>query len=366
MDRFNTLSPVQSQFPNEPYYSIVEPQGCFVPTKPLPFIQKNDVTRHHYIVPSFAAVGESQAKVMKLIFNYTDSTSFKPKEEYERTIPWHIDGNSSLVTLSQHTSAGRENPVTRNYLLGLGQRLGITTIIVIVSIEVINTIYPLLDNLVKSMEVCNTSNLIEQDQATWWSRVVIIVNQQHGVTDQAAYNQRKEILTVEMPRIQERYRLSHPLSVLFLSTLVYDNIKNPSQAFHYKSCCQRILWQMMEKHMLSGRWCSELISLQNRVDTNLNGGSLLNVLNEDDESSSSSDDALFKTVIDYVDGKKKKPVKRKNTPAPALPPIPAEHAAPPSTLQRRATRRQIQIQTQKLHSHDGDDGTTLPVSDRRS
>lgn len=60
----------------------------------------------------------------------------KPKEEHERTIPWHIDRNSSLVTLSQYTSLGQDNPVSRNYLLGLGQRLGITTILVIVSIEV--------------------------------------------------------------------------------------------------------------------------------------------------------------------------------------------------------------------------------------
>lgn len=60
----------------------------------------------------------------------------QPKEEYERTIPWTIDDNSSLVTLSQYTSLGQETPVTRNYLIGLGQRLGITTIIVVVSIEV--------------------------------------------------------------------------------------------------------------------------------------------------------------------------------------------------------------------------------------
>lgn len=205
------------------------------------------------------------------------------------------------------------------------------------------------------MEISNTSNLLRQDQPTWWSRVVIIINQQHGVSDHAAYNQRKEILTNEMPRIQERYRLSQPLSVLFLSTQVHDKLINTSQAFHYKSCCQRILWQMMEKHMLSGRWSSEFITLQNRVDSNMNGGSLLNVLNEDDESSSSSDDALFKTVIDYVDGKKRKPVKKRNPP-----PIPLDHITPaPSTLQRRATRREIQIQ--KLHSHDGDNGTSLPL-----
>lgn len=223
-----------------------------------------------------------------------------------------------------------------------------------------NTVYPLLDNLVKAMELSNTSNLIQHDQATWWSRVVLIINQQHGVTDQAAYDQRKEILTMEMPRIQERYRLSQPLSVLFLSTLVHDSIKNPTQAFHYKSCCQRILWQMMEKHMLSGRWSSELISLQNRVDTNLNGGgSLINILNEDDETSSSSDDAIFKTVINYVDGKKKRPVKRR-----VPPPVPVEHAPTPSSLQRRATRRHIQ--TQKLHSHDGDNGSSLPLSIRRT
>jgi hypothetical protein len=72
-DRPNSISPVQQQFSShqppyiptvEPYlpqrsagyYSIVEPNGCFVPTQPLSFIQKTDVTKHHYVIPTFAMV----------------------------------------------------------------------------------------------------------------------------------------------------------------------------------------------------------------------------------------------------------------------------------------------------------------------
>ncbi|KAI9329593.1 hypothetical protein BD770DRAFT_334006 [Pilaira anomala] len=317
--------------------SIIEPTGCFVPIKSLPFIQKNEITKNHYVVPSFAMAGESQAEVMSLLFNQKDPAAFKPKEEYERTVPWHIDGNSSLVTLFQHTSLGQENPVTRNCLVGLGQRLGITSIIIIVSIETIGTVYPLLDNLVNSMALETNPSNSQTEQPSWWSRVILIINQQHTVNDQATINQRRSILTEEIPRIQARYKLSNPLSILFLSTTLYCQLKDYTvQQVRYKSCCQRILWQMMEKHMLSGRWSSEFISLQTRT-TNTTTTSLINVLNEDDESSSSSDDAIFKTVIDFENGKRKK-------------------------MTKKATRRQVQ----KLHSHDGDNGTSLPTTIIRS
>lgn len=36
--------------------SIIEPTGCFVPIKSLNFIQKNEITKNHYVVPSFAMV----------------------------------------------------------------------------------------------------------------------------------------------------------------------------------------------------------------------------------------------------------------------------------------------------------------------
>lgn len=35
---------------------MIDPNGCFVPSKPLPFIQKTDVTKHHYVIPTFAMV----------------------------------------------------------------------------------------------------------------------------------------------------------------------------------------------------------------------------------------------------------------------------------------------------------------------
>jgi hypothetical protein len=196
------------------------------------------------------------------------------------------------------------------------------------------------------------TNLLQQDQPSWWSRVVLVINQQHGVSDQTAYAQRKSVLVDQMPRIQERYQLSHPLSTLFVSTQVYNQIKNTEQGALYKISCQRILWQMMEKHMLSGRWCSELLTLQNRMNSTKNNNTNMNVLNDEEDSSSSSDEVLFNTVIDIVDGKVSKPAKKKKKQK-----KPQHNTAGTSQLQRRNTRRQ----TQKLHCHDGDDGTTLPL-----
>ncbi|KAI8047532.1 uncharacterized protein B0P05DRAFT_459512, partial [Gilbertella persicaria] len=263
--------------------------------------------KHHYVVPTFAMAGQSQADVIKLLFNQVDHAPFAPKEEYERTIPWHIDQNNSLVTLSHYTCLGKENPVSRNYLLSLGQRLGVTTILVITDEHTSDTVYPLLDALTKAMELNTHADKLTK-QPSWWNRVVLVINQQHDVSDQIAYTQRKNILVGDMPRIQERYRISQPLSTLFVSTQVYDQIKQTQEGVHYQRCCQRILWQMMQKHTLSGRWCSELSTLQNRMNSTSN---TLNILTEDDESSSSSDESLFVTVIDYVDGKIKKPTKKK-------------------------------------------------------
>jgi hypothetical protein len=288
-----------------------------------------------------------------------------------------------LITLSQYTSLGKDNPVSRNYLLGLGQRLGITTILVIVSIEVMcvlynhlyqlsanmlllfsDTVYPLLNSLVKAMELAtDASELSEQDQPSWWKRVVLVINQQHGVSDQIAYAQRKSVLIDQMPRIQERYQLSHPLSTLFISTQVYDQIKNTEQGVQYKTSCQRILWQMMDKHMLSGRWCSELLTLQNRMNSGKNNNGTLNILNdEEDDSSSSSDDVLFRTVIDIKDGKVTKPSKKKKKKPQQNSSTTTSTTTGKSQLQRRNTRRQIQ----KLHCHDGDDGTALPLPFRHN
>lgn len=69
----NSLSPINLQFSPQNiippidsyqqkrhtsmiYPSVINPNGCFVPSKPLPFIQKNDITRHHYVIPTFAMV----------------------------------------------------------------------------------------------------------------------------------------------------------------------------------------------------------------------------------------------------------------------------------------------------------------------
>lgn len=192
----------------------------------------------------------------------------------------------------------------------------------------------------KALEIdAKPNNLIQKDQASWWSRVIVVVNQQYGVSPQAAYAQRKAFLVNEMPRIQEKYGLSQPLSTLFLSTQIHDQLQD--KGLQYKQCCQRILWQMMQKHTLSGRWCSEIVSLQSRMNS-LSSTATINILTEDDESDTSSDeeDGMPK-IINYVDYKVVKTVEKPKKQAP---------------LQRRATRRLVQ----KVHCYDGDDGTSLP------
>lgn len=56
----NTTSPIysyqQKRHTLTRYSSVIDPNGCFVPSKPLPFIQKNNITKHHYVIPTFAMV----------------------------------------------------------------------------------------------------------------------------------------------------------------------------------------------------------------------------------------------------------------------------------------------------------------------
>lgn len=73
LERPNTLSPVQAQFqqnmtlPREQH--MIEPTGCFIPVKTLSFIRKSEITRHHYVVPTFAMVSKTIGK--KLISLHT-------------------------------------------------------------------------------------------------------------------------------------------------------------------------------------------------------------------------------------------------------------------------------------------------------
>lgn len=55
----NTLSPLRQSFQQPPFAEhVIEPTGCFVPVEPLPGVQKTELTKHHYVVPTFAMVLE--------------------------------------------------------------------------------------------------------------------------------------------------------------------------------------------------------------------------------------------------------------------------------------------------------------------
>jgi hypothetical protein len=65
----NTISPIRQSFQYANFTEqLVEPTGCFVPSKPLPFIQKTEVTKHHYVIPTFAMVLVNKNK-NKVLFN---------------------------------------------------------------------------------------------------------------------------------------------------------------------------------------------------------------------------------------------------------------------------------------------------------
>lgn len=204
-----------------------------------------------------------------------------------------------------------------------------------------DTAYYLLDNVARLI-----GNNAKETDNSHWSRVILVVDQQHGIDDQIAYSQRKSFLIHEMPRIQQRYNLTQPLSMLFLSTQVYHQIENISRGADYKRCCQRILWQMMYKHNLSGRWGTETAESQGRLNS-MNAHTTVNILTEEDESSSSSDEDSFgPQIINYVDFKE---VKTKKL-------IKKKHDTQVPQLQRRVTRRMFQ----KLNCYDDDNGRSLP------
>lgn len=181
----------------------------------------------------------------------------------------------------------------------------------------------------------------DQDHdSLFWSRIILVIDQEHRIDDQRAFSQRKLFLINEMPRIQKYFQLSRPLSVLFLSTQVYEQIQDIPRGADYKRCCQRILWQMLHSYSLCGRWGTATEDTASQKGTH----TMVNILTEDDESSSSSDDDFIgPQVINYVDFKevKTKKLKKQQT-----------------QLQRRVTRRAFQ----KLNCYDDDDGKSVPNS----
>lgn len=175
-----------------------------------------------------------------------------------------------------------------------------------------------------------------------WSRIILVVDQEHGLTDPIAYNQRKSFLIHVMPKIQKKFGLSRPLSVLFLSTQVYHQIKDINRGSDYKQCCQRVLWQMLQKHNLSGRWGTETEYPQSRASSH----TTVNILTEEDDSSSSSDEESFgPQVTNFVDFKEVKTEL-----------LLQKKKAAPTKLQRRVTRRVYQ----KLNCYDDDDAQSMP------
>ncbi|CEI96055.1 hypothetical protein RMCBS344292_10225 [Rhizopus microsporus] len=236
---------------------LIEPAGCFIPCKRETFSAGSYERFHHFVVPVYAMTGESHTNTIQLLFNYTNTCATYQGDE--KSLTWSIDQNQSLITLIQHS------------------------------------LYTLLDNLSQSIEQTHTSS------CSWWSRVILVIDQKRLQSDNSVYAERKLFLAHEMPNIMRRYNLQDPLSVLFISASTLQDVTNIAQREQYRLHCQRTLWHMIERHSR----CNRYTTLNIPRDTEEQGDD-----DDDDASSCSSDEAYaFATVIHYENGVRKKPQK---------------------------------------------------------
>ncbi|KAG1461246.1 hypothetical protein G6F46_003552 [Rhizopus delemar] len=301
-------------------HTTVEPNGCFVLCKNgCSTFQTTVQCHHHFIVPVFAIAGNQFANMLQLLFNYKEVDALTPKEDCEKTIAWQIDNNQSLVTISEFTYQDdhKDSSDLKQPLENLRQRLGITTILVTAPYGSISELYTLLDKLALSANEHKHSDL-----CSWWGRVVLVIDQQNLMNDGKVYDERKLFLMIEMPKIMSRYQLSEPLSILFVSTESFDEIKHTPYGGYYKLYSQRILWRMMEMHTLCKKWIYHDLGYTADDD-----------LWDEDASSSCSDDMyMMATVIEYENGKRR----------------------------RQKTNTQSIPNHEKLNCFPGDDGSSLP------
>ncbi|CAO3662367.1 hypothetical protein CU097_001771 [Rhizopus azygosporus] len=272
---------------------LIEPAGCFIPCKRETFSAGSYERFHHFVVPVYAMTGESHTNTIQLLFNYTNTCATYQGDE--KSLTWSIDQNQSLITLIQYVYEPAM-VIAQPYLSdNVRKRLGLTSTLVIVPSNTMHSLYTLLDNLSQSIEQTHTSS------CSWWSRVILVIDQKRLQSDNSVYAERKLFLAHEMPNIMRRYNLQDPLSVLFISASTLQDVTNIAQREQYRLHCQRTLWHMIERHSR----CNRYTTLNIPRDTEEQGDD-----DDDDASSCSSDEAYaFATVIHYENGVRKKPQK---------------------------------------------------------
>ncbi|RCH97040.1 hypothetical protein CU097_002115, partial [Rhizopus azygosporus] len=166
----------------------------------------------------------------------------------EKSLTWAIDQNQSLITLIQYVYEPAK-VISQPYLSdNVRKRLGLTSTLVIVSSNTMHSLYTLLDNLSQSIEQTHTSS------CSWWSRVILVIDQKRFQSDNSVYAERKLFLAHEMPNIMRRYNLQDPLSVLFISASTLEDVTDTAQREQYRLHCQRTLWHMIERHSRCNRY----------------------------------------------------------------------------------------------------------------
>ncbi|KAF7726480.1 hypothetical protein EC973_008715 [Apophysomyces ossiformis] len=209
-------------------------------------------TQPHFVIAAFGHTKHGKHDTMRLFFRDKVDAS-QGNQLRERTRLWRVhDKMATLTTIQMPDELLEENQYMENtnYLNGLlGNRLGITTILAITSVESrLNSIFELLDSILMTLPGnSRTTN--------WWDRLVLVFNQGENRLERVM-QQRESMIKYILPDIQRRYALPHAPSIMFISTRTYKDMERRSRfsAEEYENSCRQILWRIVSGHSMQG-WC---------------------------------------------------------------------------------------------------------------
>ncbi|KAG0183211.1 hypothetical protein DFQ28_000082 [Apophysomyces sp. BC1034] len=245
--------------------------GAFLPTCSLgsPILPE-----HNLILSLLRLVRPDMIKQMLLrgthVFLFL--SGFQGNQLCERSRIWRVNDMSAMLTVVQlPDELVEEEQQTANirYLNGLlGNRLGITTILAMTSIESrLANIFELLDGILMSLPN-------KQHMTSWWDRLVLVFNQGENRLDRVM-QQRETMVNHILPDIQRRYGLSRAPSIVFVSTKTYEEMQQRSNisAEQYRTTCQQMLWRIVSGHSTQGWWRGDAVVPEEARSTDASIGS---------------------------------------------------------------------------------------------
>ncbi|KAI9027321.1 hypothetical protein CLU79DRAFT_741338 [Phycomyces nitens] len=187
---------------------------------------------------------------MRILFN-SNIGSMQGNQTVERTSYWQVDSLSDMVTLVQFPEPSLEEcHQTLSYMDKLlGYCLGLTSIILMVPTETviseIEELFELIDHLSTTMETIDPSS-------SWWSRILIIFDDKETDETMVAEH-RAGILRIQLPCIQEKYRLEKAPAFMFINSNASSFLDETDSA-RYQLECQRIFRYLVQSHHQDGWW----------------------------------------------------------------------------------------------------------------